>query len=427
MEDTIEVKELSGVEKKVCISITPDTVNKKIDEFFNNVKKDAAVPGFRKGRAPIKVLKKHFRNQALGAVSQMLISEFYQKTLQEHNINPTGPPQVDNPKNNSYLGSFSEDNSYSVELNIEVLPIIDPVGYNDIELSISDINLDDVVEENLIGLRKQYAEREQVNNQTAEFGDSITIDYKGFINNEPFNGGESVDYYIDSLGEGGLVEEFEKQLVGSKTNDTFTIKVPFPEDYKAEILAGQEVEFNITIKNIVRKKLAEVDDDLAMMVGFKNVKELKNNIEEQAKKAIDNQYRNQAEKIITDVLIEKNNFEIPKSMVEEEKKRLLTQTSNSINMPEDFIENHAIKNVKRAILLDAVYDKEDDIEINPNEMDELLEEQAKIYNKSKDDLVSSLYNNNQMDIFIGVLRAKKVVDFIINKSKESEISDGKDE
>jgi len=121
MEDRIEIKDINDTEKKICISVASDTVDQKFDEFFKSVKKEATAPGFRKGRAPISILRKYFKNQALGAVSQMLISEFYQQTIRDHNINPTGNPQIDNPENKQYLGSFNEDNSYSVEMTVGLI------------------------------------------------------------------------------------------------------------------------------------------------------------------------------------------------------------------------------------------------------------------------------------------------------------------
>ena len=416
MEDTIEVKTLSNIKKQICINITPTTVNQKFDEFFNSVKKDALVPGFRKGRAPVSILKKHFKKQALSTIAQMLISEFYQKTLREHNINPASPPNVDNPDNNTYLGSFDSDNSYSVEITIEVLPTIDPVGYDDIELDMSNDRVDEIFEKKILELRNQYAEREQIIDGTAQLGDSVVMDYKGYIDNKPFPAGSYTGFFVDSLGAPTLVSDFEEQLVGIKVGETRRVKVKFPESYKVKELINKEAEFDVTIQNIVRKHLAKIDEDLAMIAGYENVNELKNKIREEAKQTDSQDQRQKTESIITSILIEKNDFEVPASLLNEEKNRIKSQEQNIRGS----LDECALRNVKRAILFDAIYDKEDDIEIDPSEMNEFLEEQAKLYNYGKEDFVSKLYNDNQMDTFIGVLRAKKVVDFIISKNQKDE-------
>jgi len=424
MEDKIEVKEISDIERKIYINITPETVNQKIDDFFNNVKKEAQAPGFRKGKAPISVLKKYYKNQALGAISQMLISEFYQKSLREYNINPVSIPKIENSNNKSYQGFFDDDNSYSVEIAIEVLPKIDPIGYSDIVLNLSD-NTDNIFEEKTLQLRTQFSEREQILEGSANFGDSIIIDYEIFLEKEPIINSNTLGFFIESLGQGTLIPGFEEQLIGININDTCRIKSVFPQNFNVKHLAGKEAEFNVTIKNIVRKKLADVDEDLAIIAGYETVEDLIHNLREEAEKVNTQAQRQEAEKIITSTLIEKNEFKIPKFLIEKEKNRALEQKI-SLNEP---IEKYAIRNVKRAILLDAIYQKEDDIEIEPDEMNEFLDEQAQMYNIDRDVLISELNNTNQLDIFLGVLRGRKVVDFIINMNnnqKEEEIEDGRE-
>ena len=203
----------------------------------------------------------------------------------------------------------------------------------------------------------------------------------------------------------------------------------FPEEYNAKHLAGKEARFEVTVHNIVETKLADVDSDLAMMVGYESVDELNEKVKEEAEEEKKARNRQIMDRQIMDKLFEANSFTVPKSMVKDELTNLRTGVQGK-NIPEQVIkelEKNAEYNVRRAIITDAIYEKENDIEVTPEELNELLEEYAKADNKTKDDLVSALYNSGQMDNFVGRLRVMKVIDFIINNvKKESEEDNGDD-
>jgi trigger factor len=420
MEDTIKIEDLSNIKKKIIIHVASATVNKKFIEFFDNVKKEAQISGFRKGKAPVEILKKYFKRRAEGTISQMLVSEFYQCAIKDYNIDPIGNPTIKNIKD-GLVGKFNNDNSYDVELTVEVLPKIDPIGYDDLTIDMPEHDVDKLCESRMQEYQEEFAEREQIFDVGAEKGDTLVIDFNGYINGEEFAGGKASGYSIEKLciGETNL-PGFEDQLVGVKTNETRKIEVTFPESYAGN-LAGKDAEFDVTVHNIVRKTKAEVDEDLAMMVGYESVSELNEHIKNEIENEIENIDRNLVEGMIVKELIEKNDFDIPDLLLEQEKNRLIKQ-NNLSNPPEHVmqkISEVAQNNVKKTIILDSIYEKEN-IDIAPDELNEYLEEQAKIYNKNKDEIVSMLYNTGQMDSFVSVVRARKTIDFIINKNTKKD-------
>ena len=431
MEDTIKVEDLSNIEKRISIHVAPATVNKKFTEFFDSVKKDAQISGFRKGKVPVGLLKKYFKDRAKDTISQMLMSEFYQSALKDHNISPLGSPVIKNDDEeeddkksvkNGSVGKFNDDNSYDVEIVIEVLPKIDPVGYDDLEIKMPDHNVEELCESRMLEYQDNFAEREQVLSGESEKGDTLVVDFNGFIDGKEFDGGKELGYSIDNLCLGGTnVAGFEDQLVGLKANENKKIKVTFPSDYGAKHIAGKEAEFDVTVHSVIRKTRAKVDDDLAMMVGHETVEELKKHIEDEISNEIDNVDKELLEGMIVSKLVEKNDFEVPKLLLNQEETRLLKH--NNITSPSEHImekiTESANVSVKKAILLDAIYEKEG-IDIAPDELSDYLEEQAKVYNKDKDEIVSMLYNSGQMDSFVSVLRAKKTIDFIIGKNKKKD-------
>lgn len=415
MEDTIKIEDLNNIEKKICIHVAPETVGKKFSEFFSSIKKDVQIPGFRKGKVPLDVLKKYFKDQAKTTISQMLISEYYQNALRDYNINPIGNPTIKGDKEDKYVGQFNDDSSYSIEMVIEVLPTIDPTGYDKIELQMPEHNIDEICDARMTEYQEQFAEREQITESGAQLNDTLVIDFKGYIDDKPFQGGEESGFSLEKLGSGNLIPGFEDQLVGMCVNESKRIKVTFPQEYHATHLAAKDAEFDVTVHSIVRKTPAKVDDDLAMMVGYNSVDELKEHVKEEMLAELQKSDRSVLEGVIVKHLLENNDFDIPKSLLINEQNRLLKQ--NNIHNPNEHVlekvKEAATNNLKRVILLDAIYEKED-VDVTPDELNEYLEEQAKLYGKDKDEIVSMLYNTNQMDAFVSVLRSRKVIDYIVN-------------
>jgi len=424
MQNIVEVEELSGSEYKISINVPAELVDKKFDEFFESIKKQAVVPGFRKGKAPVSRLRQVYGQKARPTVSQMIIGEYYTQAVKDHDINPVGNPLIEDMKpGDQYPGKFDFDNSYSVSLTIEVLPKLDPIGYKGLSLDFPEHDENELFNVMMKQYQEQFAERSQITDRGAELGDSLVIDFKGFVNDKPFDGGEAQGFSVDSLGQGHFIPGFEDQIVGMKAGETKDINVTFPEEYRAAHLAGKDAKFTVTLHSVVETKLAEVDDDLAMMVGHESVDELKEHVQKETDKERKARNRLMLDKQITNALLEKNQFDAPKTMVEKEMLRILGKNKLQ-NLPpqaRDELKSMAEYNIKRAVIMDAIYEKEDDIEVTPEELNKMLEEHAVRNNQTKDELVSNLYNSGQMDNFVGVLRLSSTIDFIIdNANQESE-------
>jgi len=418
MEDLIKIEEVSDIKKKILIIVSPDNVNKKFDDFFKNIKKDVHINGFRKGKVPVNVLKKYFDDRAKDTVSQILLEEYYSKAIRDNNINVVGSPILDNES----TGVFSKDNSYSVNFLVEILPNLNLENYDKINLNIETTNLTIDIEAKILSYREQFAERKQVSDRSAQLGDAVVIDFTGFINNIPFEGGHSDGHSINKLGNENLIIGFEDQIVGMKIEESKRIKIKFPDDYGAKEIAGKEAEFEIKLHTIIESKLADVNDDLALMVGFKTVDELKTKIKADVEGEIENRNRVSLERQIVEKIKETNTIKMPESLLKDEQVAILKKAGvkDKINdVMLNSVKGIAQFNIERKLIFDAIYEKEITLEIAPDELDKTLDENAVKSNMSKDDFISMLYNSKQMDSFMDILKAKKVVDFIINCSKNN--------
>ena len=419
----IKVEALSTTEYQISINVPSSAVDKKIDEFFQSVKNKAQIPGFRKGKAPTIILKQYLGDKAKAPVAGLLASEFYEKAIKENDIVPLGQPTIKNFTSGSdYPGKFGFDNSYEVEFLVEVSPKIDPVGYNGMELDIADVKEDTLVNHRMHEYRDQFAERAQVLDRGANPGDTLIIDFIGYIDNVAFEGGAATGHTLDKLGQANFIPGFEEQLLGTKVGETKKIFVTFPKEYHAKHLEGKDATFDVTVHSIVSAKLAEENDDLAMMVGFSTLDELKAKIAkdaQQEKRAI---IRQRMDHQIMTKLLENNKFDAPKRLVDAEYKHIMSRIKTD-QLPAEFLgelHKNAEFNVRRALIANAIYEKESSIEVTPEELDAKLEEQARQSNKTKDEVISALYNSNQMDNFVGVIRFTKVIDFIIDNAKQQE-------
>lgn len=428
MQEIVKVEELSGTEYKISINVPSEVVDKKFDEFFNSIKGQAEVPGFRKGKAPISRLKQVYGQRAKPSVSQMIIGEYYAQALKDSEINPIGNPIIEDMQDGAeFPGTFGFDNSYSVDFKVEVLPKIDPVGYDNLQLEFPEHDDNELFNAKMRGYQEQFAERRQITDRGAQLGDSLVMDFIGYVDGKPFDGGAAQGFSVDSLGTGSFIPGFEDQIIGMNAGEAKDINVTFPEEYRATHLAGKEAKFAITVHSIVETKLAEVNEDLAMMVGFESVEELNENVSSDTSKERRIRDHQLLDNQITTKLLELNDFIAPQSMVDKEMLRILGKNKLQ-NLPpqaKDELQVLSERNIKRAIIMDAIYEKEDEIEVTPDELTKLLEEHAAKNNMTKDQLVSNLYNSGQMDNFMGVLKISSTLDFIIDHAKqESEESDG---
>jgi len=422
MQDSATVEDVSSISKRILINVSSETVDEKSMDFFNSIKDQVEVAGFRKGKAPVSIIKKRFFDKSKKPVANILLSEFYTKAIQEGEITPVGNPIIENLRNDDeYPGAFGINNSYSVSVVIDVLPTIAVTGHSGMELVFPENDeSDDMFESIMSSHQEQFAQKTDVSDRAAQNGDMIIFDFKGSIDGDIFEGGSAEGFTLEKLGAGQFISGFEEQMVGMLPSEERIVTVTFPEDYNAEHLAGKEAQFDTKLLKIIDSKKADVDADLAMMVGHESVDELIASVRDQANSVNERKSRAIIEAQIGKKLISENEFDVPQSMLESELQRLLGAGSGQ-QITEDVVNSlrqAAEFNVKRALILDAVYESEDELEVTPDELDELLEEHAKDNDKTKDEIVSMLYNSGQMDAFMGVLRSKKAIDYIVDNASD---------
>src|SRR3954470_24492638 len=263
METQLKTKtsELGHSRVRVEVEVEPAAVDRALSQAAANLGRDLKIPGFRKGKVPPQVVLQRVGREAVldGAVRQAL-PNWYEEAIGDAGLNTVGEPSLD-------LGDLPDKGSpleFSIEIGVR--PPATLGEYKGLEVGRREPEVpEDEVEEEIQRLREQSASLDNVE-RPAQKGDFVVIDFVGRVAGEPFEGGEARGYLLE-LGSNRLVEGFEEQLEGASAGDEVTVNVTFPEDYRAEGLAGNEATFDVSVKEVKEKQLPELDDELATEAG----------------------------------------------------------------------------------------------------------------------------------------------------------------
>lgn len=315
MKSTVE--ELSKLQRKLSFQIPAQDVSKAFESAYKNIQKTAQVKGFRKGKVPLDMIKNLYKDHAHSSVIQNLVEDNFFNALQEHNLNPINQPHVNFEK------ELQENHDFNFSLTFEVHPEIILKKYDGLKVQKEKLNLDESeVTKTIDNIRKQQSETVPVlEDRTAQLGDIAVIDFEGSIEGQPLENGKGTDHPLE-LGSKSFIEGFEEAIVGMRVGATTEARLKFPDQYHAADIAGKPVVFKITLKQLKKNQLPELNDEFAKKIGFDTVEKLKEAVFSDYKaneeKRIQEDFKNRLLKELT-----KNNpVEIPASLVERQKKVL---------------------------------------------------------------------------------------------------------
>ncbi|MDF9444256.1 trigger factor, partial [Limosilactobacillus mucosae] len=306
----------------LTFEIDVETAKKGIDQAFKRTQKRITVPGFRKGHVPRQLFNQMYGEEALYQDAlNIVLPKAYEDAVKETGIEPVDQPQID-------VKSLEKGQPWVLTAEVAVKPEVKLGDYKGMEVPAQDTTVSDKeVEDELESKRQQQAELVLKEDQPAENGDTVVIDYVGSVDGEKFDGG-SADNYSLELGSGAFIPGFEDQLVGHKSGDDVEVKVTFPEEYHAQDLAGKEAVFEVKLHEVKEKQLPEMDDEFAKDVD-EDVDTL-DELKEKTKKQLQEQKEDAAHAAIEDAAIEAavNNAEteeIPQAMLDDDTDRQVQQ------------------------------------------------------------------------------------------------------
>jgi trigger factor len=429
----VQVTESGTWRRTLEIEAPAEDVEKRLDAAYRKYSKTLNLPGFRKGKVPLAVVKKQFGPAIRGEVVQEMVEELYRDASKAEGIQPVSQADIEDI-------NFEEGQPLVVKASVDVRPEITAEHFDGLEVTrpVFPVN-DEQIEAQLNYIREQNAVEELVE-RGAEIDDVILADVEE-VNEagEPVAGTRQEDQRIRLMkDQEDKPTEVAEQLLGVAADETRELKLKRPvqkeghdhdHDHETE---EEEVTFRVVVKSVQKRTLPALDDELAKDVGdFETLEDLKKRIREDMQAQSDQAARRRVEENIIDALLEKNTFEVPDSMVEtyldgavESYKREHQGHNHPID--EDAIRadgrEHAIRGVKRYLLLDAIASQEN-IEVTKEDLDKHLETMSARHNIEGPRLREILGRSGQLDQIQSDLKVEKTFDFLIEKAKIKDVEE----
>ena len=409
---------VNGLEHKIKIQVPSSDIDSAVNKKLQSLAKEARLNGFRPGKVPMQVIRKRYGGQVRQEVLGEVINESYQNALTQENYRPAGMPSIE-PVNNE---QDSEDFAYLA--TFEVYPEIElaSLGGSSVvktECSVEDSDLDEMMET----LREQRKIWNDVD-RSAEQGDQVVMDFKGSIDGEEFAGGSATEAPL-VLGSNSMIPGFEDQLLGVSKGDEKEISVNFPDDYRATELAGKEAQFQINVHAVKMSELPEVNEDFAKEFGVEEggVEALRADIKQNMERELNQALENRDKQAVMELLLEKNDFPVPGSLVREEIERLRKQMIEQMQTPEgsepeladEIFESDAQRRVKLGLLIAEVIRK-NEIKPDPDKVRSTIESIASSYEDPRQ-VVDYYYGNQEyMQNVEGLVLEQQVTEWVMGEA-----------
>jgi len=417
-------KKLEGNVGELTIEIEADVWKVAQKNALDKLAQNITIKGFRKGKAPISLLKKEISvARILNEAMDTVLEKAYPEALKENDVAPITNPEL-------IVDTINEE-TLAVTLKIQVKPEVTLGEYKDLGIVKNEVEVtEEDIQNEINKIREQAAELVIKEDDVAiENGDTVVIDFEGFLDNVAFEGGKGENHSLE-IGSGSFIPGFEEQLIGMKTNETKEITVTFPEEYQATDLAGKEAVFKVAVHEIKQKKLPEVDDELALdadIDGVNTLEELKLHITTQLANTKERDAENKYQDELFEAVISNSQVDVPDVMIENELDSIVEDVKRNItNQGLDFatycsitntteeqvrenFKSQAEKRVALNLILEEVI-KVENIEVDDEEVATEIEKIAEAYGEQYEQIKT--YVEAQKDMIKEDLKFRKASDLI---------------
>ena len=418
-----------GLRREYSVVVSAAALEAKTTEKLETVRKGFQMKGFRKGKAPLPLLKKMFGKSVLGEVVQETVEATVAEHLKESGHRPAQQPDI-----KIVNEDFNEGDDLKVEFVYECLPEVPELDFSTIKLERKVVSVEEgSIDEALAKLAETSTDyKARAKTAKAKEGDQIVVDFTGTIDGEPFDGGTAEDYPL-VLGSNSFIPGFEEQLTGAVTGEEREVKVVFPDNYGAPQLAGKDAVFACTVKEVRAPEPAAIDDELAVRYGAEDLDQLKSQIRERIGAEFADAGRALIKRRLLDALDGMVDFELPPSLVAVESKSIAHQLWHEEN-PDHEGHDHpeveptgehnslAERRVRLGLLLADIGAKAE-VEISDQEMGQAIMTQARQHPGQEREFFDFVKQNRPaLEQLRAPIFEDKVVDLILAKAEITELA-----
>ena len=412
---------------KFTMDFTAEEFEAAVVKAYQDSKDKFNIDGFRKGKAPRSIIEKHFGEGVFfeDAINN-LFQTAYPEALNELDLEVIDSPQAD-------FSEIGKGKPLTVTIDVAVYPVVEVKDYKGIEVEQVDPEVtEEDVDRDIEAMRKRNS-RMVVADRPVENGDTVILDYAGFVGDEQFQGGTAENQEL-KIGSGMFIPGFEEQLIGVKAGESKDVVVTFPEEYQAKELAGKEAVFKCTVHEVKFEELPELDDEFAKDVSeFDTLAELRDDARARILESVKLQCENEAKDKVIAQVYENNKIEAPATMVADEMERMIQELEQQMRYQglniqqylqftgstlDDFrneIKPEAEKRVATRIVLRSIGDVEN-VEVTDEDLDKELQRMSEAYNTDPENIKKMLGEEN-LAFFRKDIALTKVMDMLYSEAK----------
>ena len=420
---SLQVEKLEHNMAKLTIEVSAEELEKALQGAYNKQKKNISIPGFRKGKAPRKMIESMYgKGVFMEDAVNSLVPQEYTKALGECDLEIVSQPEIN-------VTQMEPGKALIFTADVAVKPEVTLGDYKGVEVPKSEIAVtDEEVDAEVKKEQDKNARTVAVEDRAAANGDITTIDFEGFVDGVAFEGGKGTDYAL-TLGSGTFIPGFEDQLVGANTGDHVEVKVTFPEEYQAKELAGKEAVFQCDVKKIETKEVPELDDEFAKDVSeFDTLAEYKEDVKKKLTEKKEKEARTAKENAAVDKAIENAQMDIPELMTKTECRQMMDDfsrrmqqqglsmeqyfqfTGQSMDKMMEDMKPQALKRIQTRLVLEKVAEAEN-IQPSEEEITEEIQKMADAYKMEADKIREAIGESGleQMKKDMAVQKAVTVI------------------
>lgn len=423
----VQIERLETTRVRLDIEIPSEDVNAALAETCESLRTQVSIPGFRKGRVPIAILKSRFPEYVNSEAVRYLVAPAYEDAIYNERLNPLTQPTFTPPLNEL---NVKENEPFTFSATVDIRPNISLPSYDELVTDKNPVNVPrEDVDTYITRLQAQSATYEPLDiERQVQENDCVRIDWECLLDGNRIDAESRQDVDIE-LGVGAIHEKLEQALIGMEIGDTNNVAIEFPQDHSVAELAGKSAQYEITLHAITEKQLPPLDDEFAKDLGYENYSQLygliwNNLVEEETSLQVDKQ---KAE--LLEQLIEKIEITIPDPLVDQYVQQTLRnvkqQLANEHRSPEDAginmdtlpdeLRRDVIQQTKQSWIFETIAEKEG-ISVSDDELEYEIRRAAEQQNRDAQQYASLLKSNNRLEDFRGQLQHEKIYQFLINRA-----------
>ncbi len=421
------VEEVDAVTRKITVTLPSEVVNKELNRAYRNLQREVQMPGFRPGRVPVSILEARFHDQVEGEVRAKLISDTFESVVEENGLFVVSQPSVDPNK-------VRRNQDFTYVATVEIKPEVDATGYLDLKLTRTRRPVEDSdVAEQLDAAREGKRTLVEVEeDRPLRDGDVARIEYTMETDGKKGDREPRSIHLPVRLDDTTFLPGFAARILGMVKGETRTFDIEIPEDFHQSSLAGKTPRFTVTLQDIKRYEVPDLDEELAKDLEFETLDELKADIRKRLEQAADGEADARLREQIVDALISANPIPLPRGLVHETVNRLAREqrwrrgehvSASQVSLGEEEeakLEEVAEKQLRRTLIVESIAKKEQ-IEVSDEDVDRFLEKIAGETGQRIEALRGQYLKNNAMDELRTNVLEEKVFKFVMDKAS---ISDG---